>query len=294
MDPKKILSLLGVQGATVEPFINAEDGEEYAVWKVSSGEKTYVLKSAKEYEAEVYSCFLSTDCGYAPKLLARTEQENKTWLLMEYVSGVDLRFCTREKLQKALDALIEMQKQWWQRPGYENAAYSMEAARSGRIRRGEDLGDDRLKQAYQGYLTLWKRLPRTLCHEDLLPFNLLINEEKAVIIDWEVAGMHPYLSSLARLIAHGEEGEDAFFHMTEADRVFAIDYYYRHLLQDKGIAYEDYRMALDYFLLYEYCEWIMLGIRYNDTQSERYIRYRAMAMEHLNKLKPIKEENLWK
>ena len=57
MDPKKILSLLGVQGATVEPFINAEDGEEYAVWKVSSGEKTYVLKSAKEYEAEVlFSC----------------------------------------------------------------------------------------------------------------------------------------------------------------------------------------------------------------------------------------------
>ena len=294
MEPLKILSLLGMEGAIAEPFINAEDGEEYAVWKVSCTGKTYVLKPAKEYEAEVYSVFLTGGCTYAPKLLARVEQDGQTWLLMEYVPGEDLRFCTREKLQKALDALIEMQKQWWQRPGYEDRAFSMEKTRPGRIRRGEDLGDERLQQAYQGYLTLWEWIPRTLCHEDLLPFNLLINEDKAVIIDWEYAGMHPYLSSLARLIAHGEEQEDAFFHMKEDDRAFAIDYYYRHLLKDKGIAYDDYRMALDYFLLHEYCEWIMLGIRYNDTQSERYIRYRAMALEHLNKLKPIKEENLWK
>ena len=213
---------------------------------------------------------------------------------MEYVHGEDLRHCTREKLRKALDALIEMQKQWWQLPGCEDIAFSMAKARAGRIRRGEDLGDAQLKQAYQGYLTLWERLPRTLCHEDLLPFNLLINEEKAVIIDWEVAGMQPYPSSLARLIAHGEERENAFFYMTEEDKAFAIDYYYHHFLQDKGIAYADYRMALDYFLLYEYCEWIMLGIRYKDTQSDRYIRYRAMALEHLKKLQPIKEENLWK
>ena len=294
MDPAEILSLMGMEGAVATPFVNAEDGEEYAVWKVCRGDKAYVLKPAKEYEAEVYSIFLSGDCTYAPKVLARTDQGNQTWLLMEYVPGEDLRYCTRDKLRKAMDALIDMQSAWWQRPDFDNAAFSMEKARPGRIRRGEDLGDERLKQTYQGYLTLWERLPRTLCHEDLLPFNLLINEEKAVIIDWEVAGMQPYLSSLARLIAHGEEGKEAFFHMTEEDKSFAIDYYYHHLLQEKGIAYDDYRVALDYFLLYEYCEWIMLGIRYGNTESERYIRYRTMALEQIQKLQPIKEETTWK
>ena len=83
MEPLKILSLLGMEGAIAEPFINAEDGEEYAVWKVSCTGKTYVLKPAKEYEAEVYSVFLTGGCTYAPKLLARVEQDGQTWLLME-------------------------------------------------------------------------------------------------------------------------------------------------------------------------------------------------------------------
>ena len=210
---------------------------------------------------------------------------------MEYIPGEDLRFCTREKLQKALDALIAMQKEWWERPGYEDAAFSVGKARPGRIRRGQDLGDPELQKYYEGYLKRWERIPKSLCHEDLLPFNVLVGEEKAVLIDWEVAGMQPYLSSFARLIAHGEEQEDAFFHMRSEDRDFAIDYYYDNLAREKGISYNTYRTDLDYFLLYEYCEWIMLGVRYGDTTSERYRRYLALAKAHINHLK---EEELWK
>lgn len=87
-------------------------------------------------------------------------------------------------------------------------------------------------------------------------------------IDWEYAGILPYPTSLARLIAHGEEDESAFFFMTQKDKDYAIDYYYEHLLKEKGIDYNAYRKTLDYFLLYEYCEWIMLGIEYNHTESE--------------------------
>ena len=75
-------------------------------------------------------------------------------------------------------------------------------------------------------------------------------------IDWEYAGILPYPTSLARLIAHGEEDESAFFFMTQKDKDYAIDYYYEHLLKEKGIGYNAYRKTLDYFLLYEYCEWI--------------------------------------
>ena len=297
LDMERILAALGFQPGEVrevEPFRSEEDGEEYSVWKLTAGERTYVLKEAKEYEQAVYTTFLSGENGFAPRLYGVTEQAGKAYLLMEYIPGEDLRCCTREKLQKALDALIAMQKAWWERPGFEDSAYSVEKARPGRIRRGQDLGDAQLEKVYEGYLVLYYSLPRTLCHEDLLPFNLLITGEKAVLIDWEYAGMQPYLSSLARLIAHGEEAEDAFFHMRSIDRDFAIDYYYSNLVQEKGIPYADYRTALDYFLLYEYCEWIMLGVRYGDTSSERYLRYLALAREHVKHIKPIKEELIWK
>ena len=289
---QEILKALGLpENCALEPFLNAEDGEAYSVWKVTAGNNIYVLKQAKEFEAQVYSVFLTGENPYAPQLFALAECEGKTYLLMEYIPGEDMRFCTREKLCKALDALIAMQKEWWEKPGYEDAAFSMDKARLGRIRRGQDLGNPELQKYYEGYLNRCEQLPKTLCHEDLLPFNVQIGEEKAVLIDWEYAGMQPYLSSFARLIAHGEAQEDAFFHMKERDRAFAIDYYYEHLVKEQGISYHTYREDLDYFLLYEYCEWIMLGIRYGDTTTERYCRYLALAKEHI---KHFKEEEIWK
>lgn len=267
--------------AAAEPFRSEEDGAAYAVWKITTDQGVFVLKKAKEYESQVYATFLQGQTGFAPELRRSQEIEGTTWLLMEYVEGEDLRFCTRQKLTKVLDALIAMQDVWWGVSHLDGACYSMELARPGRIRRGEDLGNETLQRGYGEYLACWESIPRTLCHEDLLPFNVLINEKRAALIDWEYGGIQPYLSSLARLIAHGEEEEDAFFHMKEADKAFAIDYYYRNLVAKKGISYLEYRRCLDAFLLYEYCEWVMLGVRYGNTQSERYKRYLNLALNHI-------------
>ena len=149
---------------------------------------------------------------------------------------------------------------------------------------GSDLNDADLEQAYETYLQLYSNIPRILCHDDLLPFNVLITNGKATLIDWEYSGILPYPTSLARLIAHGEEDEAAFFHMQQDDKDYAIEYYFEHLLRDKGIDYYDYRKVMDYFLLYEYCEWIMLGIKSGDTKSERFQKYLAKAKAHIKGL----------
>ena len=75
-----------------------------------------------------------------------------------------------------------------------------------------------------------------------------------------------------------------FFYMTQDDKDYAVEYYFEHLLKEKDIDYNAYRRTLDYFLLYEYCEWIMLGIEYNDTGNERFPKYYAKAKEHVKKL----------
>lgn len=272
-----ILAQMGYAGAEAEPFRNAEDGSNYEVWKVVLDGKVCVLKKAKSRELAVYETFFREAVPGAPRLLKTAGD----YFLMEYAAGEDLCRCTREKLTKALDALIALQDRYW---AYEEAQTFMDSL-PGRENRGRYLKDPELEGAYAGYLSLYRSLPRTLCHDDLLPFNVLIAEEGATIIDWETAGILPYPTSLARLIAHGAEEEDAFFYLKEADRAFAIDYYYENLVKNKGITYEDYRHALDYFLLYEYCEWIMLGNRYPDADMGRYRQYLAKAREHLRAMK---------
>ena len=108
--------------------------------------------------------------------------------------------------------------------------------------------------------------------------------KKATIIDWEYAGILPYPTLLARLIAHGEEDEKAFFRMKQADKNFAIEYYFEHLLKDKGINHGDYLRTMDYFLLFEYCEWIMLGNKYDDAKSERFKAYSIKAKELVKRI----------
>lgn len=279
-----VLAALGLAGARTEPFLSEEDGGAYDVWKVDTGRETLVLKKAKGEELAVYSAFFPGNTPEVPRVLKSCSAEGGDWFLMEFVPGENLCRCTRENLTAALDALIALQIRWWENGELADVGRSYEKSLAGRKTRGQYLCDPELERAYGDYLALYAALPQTLCHDDLLPFNVLVSEERAVILDWEYGGILPYPTSLARLIAHGSGEEGALFFMTEEDRAFAVDYYYRRLVKGKGISYEEYRRAVDLFLLYEYCEWIMLGNRYDDADMERYDRYLELAKTHIAKM----------
>ncbi|MBR3298471.1 MAG: aminoglycoside phosphotransferase family protein [Clostridia bacterium] len=278
----EILSMLGVndaEQADIRAFTADEDGSEYAVWHVKTAERECVLKRAKAYELEAYRCFFAEKKPYAPELFCSVCYEGENYLFLEYCPGETLRRCERTRLVKALDALIAMQDEFWEREELYCEAVTVENSLAGIERRGTYLGSEQLDRVYADFIKVYKRTPRTLCHGDLLPFNLLVGD-RAVLIDWECGGMLPYPASLARLIAHCREDEAAFFHMTDEDRAFAIEYYYKNLIKKRGIPLEEYRRTLDYFLFYEYCEWIMLGNRYDMREDDRYI----YSMEKAEKL----------
>ncbi len=283
MDLKEILSQMGVTDVRdIQPFQNQEDGEDYQVWKVTTNDCILVLKKAKERELAVYRDFFTGEVPGVPKFYAAAQAEDADYFLMEYVSGRDLCKCDRAGLQKALDALIGLQDRFWEELAYSNGGYTFAESLVSREKRGQYLNDGELEQAYRTFLELYKSVPRTLCHDDLLPFNVLVSKHGATLIDWEYGGMLPYPTSLARLIAHGVEDESAFFYMKDEDRAFAVDYYYHQLIGKKGISYADYRRTLDYFLLFEYCEWIMVGKRCGSTDTERYAYYEKKAKDHVH------------
>lgn len=43
--------------AVITQFLREEDGEPYGAWKIETENAAYVLKEAKEYEAESYRTF---------------------------------------------------------------------------------------------------------------------------------------------------------------------------------------------------------------------------------------------
>lgn len=282
MNIREIITKMGFGNqAIITAFKHEDDDSDYEVWKIEDGNVIRVLKKTSKQELDIYDTFLSFAKLGVPHFYKSIEYGGELFILMEYLDGNNLQKCDRKSLTAVLDALIYLQNMYWEKRELEGIGHGFEASLPGRQKRGKYLNDAELEQAYEKYLQIYSNIPRTLCHDDLLPFNVICTNEHAVIIDWEYAGILPYPTSLARLLAHCEEDESAFFYMRQEDKEYAIEYYFEHLLKEKGIDYSDYRKILDYFLLYEYCEWIMLGVEYNDTENERFKKYYAKAKEHI-------------
>ena len=273
--------------ATVTQLRHEEDNAPYQVWRIDAGHTKYILKAAKGQESELYCTVSARVNASIPALYQIIPTEEQTYLLLEYVEGEDLCRCDRRKLTKALDALITLQQQTWEMEEKGFLEGSFEISFQACKNRGAYLNHSRLEDAYEKFLEIYQAVPRSLGHNDLLPFNVISGKDKGVLIDWECGGILPYPTAFARLIAHGEEVEDSLFYMTEADKAFAVDYYYDHLLKDKGISYTDWRNTLEYFLFYEYCEWVFVGNKYQATDGAYYQKYLPMALQQAAKLLQI-------
>ncbi len=172
---REILAQMGFEPqALVTAFRHEEDDEDYAVWKIEENDAFYVLKKADEQELEINQAFLSDLDRGAPHLYKSLNFQGKVYLLMEYVEGHDLRKCDRESLTAVLNALIYLQNQYWERADLQNAGFGFAASLPGREKRGYSLGDADLERAYERFLQIYAEIPRTLCHDDLLPFNVLL------------------------------------------------------------------------------------------------------------------------
>ncbi len=276
---KKILSEMGLgEPLSITPFENEEGAGEYAVWKVEYADHPYVLKRAKGKEFEIYERYLK-NAPIAPALVAKGTVDGQQYLLLEYVEGENLMCCNGEKLIAAIDALTEMQDMYW------NCHGSTDGLASRRNRRNY-LQNELLERVYDAYLRDCEQIPWTFCHDDLLPFNVLVSGNRAVLIDWEVAGILPYPASLARLIAHTSEEPDALFFMKETDIAAAVDRYYQRLLAPKGICFNEFQRSFDLHLFYEYCEWVYVGNKFGGQNSELFLKYSDLAINMAKKLIP--------
>ena len=265
---------------SIKPFTSDEDGTEYGVWLLSDQKLECVLKRSKGEELPIYEEYLAgSHC--APKLLSSVNFCGEDYIFLEYIKGNNLLKASREAITRAVDAIADIQERYWQ-VAESGVGISFEKSLESRLARGKYLLNPLFNAEYERFLECYKSLPRALSHDDLLPFNVIFSEEenRAVIVDWEHAGILPYPTPLARLLAHADE-DNAFFYMKNEDKEFAVAYYYERLIKKKGISFADYKNALDLFVFYEYCEWIMLGNKYKDADMKRFFEYSEKAKKHI-------------
>ena len=265
------------ENAKITQLKHEEDDEPYQVWRIDSDDAKYILKEAKENEYEIHQSIFAELKEGVTALYQVIDAGAKKYLLMEYIEGEDLCKCSRSNLTLALDALISLQQKTWESSTFAHLGDSFTRSLQERQNRGQYLNDALLEQAYEKFMKVYISTPKALCNDDLLPFNIIVSDQKAFLIDWESGGILPYPTSFVRLIAHAEDKPDALFYMTQADKDFAVEYYYDHLLREKGISYTEWLNTLEYFLFYEYCEWVFVGNKYNATDGKYYKKYLPMA-----------------
>lgn len=260
--------------AAVRRMAYEEGGGFYDAWRIADGAEAYLLKAAGENELSVYRR-LGNRLDALPRCFGTTVYRNKTYILLEFVPGHDLMRCTRADLTRALDAMIALQDAFWGTKARIGRSVSRTLPRL--KKRRAYLPEPQLRAAYDRFLALYPTLPRTLCHDDLLPFNLIVSDSRAVFIDWEEAGVLPYPAMLSRLLAHGSEHGETPFTMTAADKSFALDYYYEHLVKPKGVPRPDYDRAMALFRFFELTEWVYVYRKYNKKPDALYEYYLTQA-----------------
>ena len=176
-----------------------------------------------------------------------------------------------------------MQNDFWQDASRAEIGLSFAESFAQRKKRRDFLGSALLEKHYDEYLALYERLPRTLCHDDLLPFNLIVSGGRAVFIDWEDGGMLPYPASLARLVAHGRS-HGAFFRMTPAQREYALARYYDACAACHAVTRGAFNEAIAGFLFAELCEWVFVGNRSGKADCPYYAPYFRAALRMARRL----------
>lgn len=244
---------------TAERFCDS-DGEyqrKYNVYKISSGQRSFVLKKSDRREADLYRTFLLKKGFAVPEYYGDTQREDGVWLLMEHIDGPDLRRFDGKAALACAKTLAEIQNAYWE-CGLDGSRYQKYMERI--HWRAQCLaGEPELAAAYRVFLERQETCPRTLSSGDFIQFNAVMRGGRAYMLDWAFGGVMPYALDAARLIAHGTEQPDPLgygfpFYMDDSLRKTFLRAHYEGLGQKPG--WERYLADITLAVLNEYVEFL--------------------------------------
>jgi hypothetical protein len=249
-----------------------EDESYYNVWLVESNCDRYILKQSSLKEIDVYS---KVESNFIPRYIGSTIYYNKQYILIGFLDGYNLMKTNKDELKVAIDSLISIQKKYLNSKLEIGLTYDECFEKV--LNRKKYLFDYKLEKVYEFFINVFKDSIKTFVHFDLLPFNVIVSNDKGVFIDLEYAGILPYPFSICRLLAHYKEEEDYLFYLKEEDKGYLIKYYYDNFIKYLDVNYESYFKTINYFMFYEFTEWIFVYNKYGLEKDDRFNYYYQKA-----------------
>lgn len=285
-NPEGAQENIAAGSVSAEQFCDDGEGEvnRYNVYKITAGDKCYVLKKSDEAEIGVYERFLQGQGLPAPAYFGNTKWNGKQWILIAYVEGTDLRDYTPDMAVACAESISRIANRYWQEDEAEFAQKKQDDRferywkRIGK--RAECLKEEPLlKRAYDCFLTRQLTCPRTLSNGDFLQFNAIFRDRKVTLVDWAFGGIMPYSLDIARMIAHGTEDRRTFpFYMTEAHKGLFVRRTYE--LLERKPSYERYLADIRLAVLNEYIEFIESELLDNSQErDEGFDYYSSQALK---------------
>ena len=268
-------------------FQFTDDGEgeifEKEVFKVVVNDTIFILKKSNEIEKNIYVKYFDNMNFNVPIYYGCFED----WILLEYVSGCDLRIVNDEIAIKSAESIGSILSYYFnhqsERKRFNN--YINRVNKRYISLHNEPL----LKEAYELFLKRQLECPLSLCNGDFLQYNGIFDDENVVIIDWGFGGFLPYSIDIGRFIAHVREDipNDRFpFQMNRENCIKYVNTIYGYL-KDK-ISYEQYIIDIKLSLLNEYVEFLEYYFNNEDVYKDEFFEHyynkaTLIAREILNK-----------
>jgi len=200
-------------GITNRNFVVSTDNGEYVVR--IPGERTALLGIDRAFEAE--AARRAAQLGIGPAVLGMLEEVGT--LVTELVDGHHLE---PTPLEARLADVVDLIRQF-HRSGPLGGAFPIHRIVEWHARDASAHGVmappayERLHQQSRRIEAAFARapMPTVPCHNDLLPGNILFDDERVWLLDFEYAGMNDVFFDLGNLSVNSELGHDAEEHLLE-------------------------------------------------------------------------------
>ncbi len=206
-----------------------EEIRKYDVYIIDSISGSKILKYTSNREINNYEKYLSNKILPVPKYYGNFNDRKENWILIEYISGQDLRDMTDEFAILSADSLTAIQNTYWVQNVEKTNDHDRFDVYWERINKRFQYikNEPRIAEAYSIFLKRQLLCPRTLSNGDFLQFNVIYRESKVFVIDWGFGGIMPYPLDIARFIAHATEDRATFpFYMNQKQKELFLDRVY--------------------------------------------------------------------
>ena len=184
----------------VRQFQDIALGKTYEAYRVQTAGGSWVMKRGRQ-EWERYQTLFAGGGVPVPAVLPKLVADGENgWFLMEYLEGPDLRWAEPETMERAAEALADLETAYWQMSAEQEKLerycgfYRKLPGRFGQY--------PALQRELETLAQRMETCPRTLIHDDLLPINVLCTGQGIRFIDWSYGGSYPYMMDVCRLFAH--------------------------------------------------------------------------------------------